>query len=102
MPVSSPTQHGEGHDLQQGHGSSPMATESRGHGEHCHHAHHSHTAGPHGTTASSLGTSSPKAGVAEYTCPMHPEVRQAGPGQCPICGMALEPVLVTLEQEESP
>ena len=29
---------------------------------------------------------------AEYTCPMHPEVRQKGPGACPICGMALEPV----------
>jgi len=30
-----------------------------------------------------------------YTCPMHPEVRQPGPGPCPICGMALEPVLAT-------
>ena len=30
----------------------------------------------------------------EYTCPMHPEVRQRGPGSCPICGMALEPVEV--------
>ena len=27
-----------------------------------------------------------------YTCPMHPEIRQPGPGACPICGMALEPV----------
>src|SRR5215470_16347817 len=26
-----------------------------------------------------------------YTCPMHPEIRQPGPGSCPICGMALEP-----------
>ena len=34
---------------------------------------------------------------AEYTCPMHPEVRQLGPGSCPLCGMALEPVLVTAE-----
>ena len=33
----------------------------------------------------------------EYTCPMHPEIRQAGPGSCPICGMALEPVTVTVE-----
>ena len=30
--------------------------------------------------------------LAPYTCPMHPEVRQPGPGQCPKCGMALEPV----------
>ena len=41
----------------------------------------------------------PKAPVvvegAIYTCPMHPEIRQAGPGACPICGMALEPVMVT-------
>ncbi|MFN9847596.1 MAG: heavy metal translocating P-type ATPase [Alphaproteobacteria bacterium] len=32
-----------------------------------------------------------------YTCPMHPEVRQVGPGSCPICGMGLEPDLVTAE-----
>lgn len=36
----------------------------------------------------------------EYTCPMHPEVRQMGPGNCPKCGMALEPVTVSLDQEE--
>ena len=34
---------------------------------------------------------------AEYTCPMHPEIRQIGPGSCPICGMALEPVNISLE-----
>src|SRR5579884_878549 len=34
---------------------------------------------------------------AIYTCPMHPEVRQQGPGACPICGMALEPEMVTVE-----
>ncbi|MCK0207679.1 heavy metal translocating P-type ATPase [Starkeya koreensis] len=33
----------------------------------------------------------------EYTCPMHPEIRQIGPGSCPICGMALEPLLVSLD-----
>ncbi|KLK89583.1 haloacid dehalogenase, partial [Microvirga vignae] len=32
-----------------------------------------------------------------YTCPMHPQIRQVGPGSCPICGMALEPVLATAE-----
>jgi Cu+-exporting ATPase len=37
-----------------------------------------------------------------YTCPMHPEVRQVGPGACPICGMALEPELVTAEPEANP
>jgi Cu+-exporting ATPase len=40
--------------------------------------------------------------AVEYTCPMHPQVRQMGPGNCPICGMALEPVLATAEQGESP
>jgi P-type Cu+ transporter len=34
---------------------------------------------------------------AVYTCPMHPEIRQHGPGSCPICGMALEPLEVTAE-----
>ena len=38
----------------------------------------------------------------EYTCPMHPQVRQMGPGNCPICGMTLEPVLVTAATGESP
>src|SRR5262249_14834354 len=34
---------------------------------------------------------------ATYTCPMHPEVHQQGPGSCPICGMALEPETITAE-----
>ena len=37
-----------------------------------------------------------------YTCPMHPEIRQVGPGSCPICGMALEPELVTAEAAPNP
>ena len=39
---------------------------------------------------------------AIYTCPMHPEVRQQGPGTCPICGMALEPEMPSLDEEENP
>lgn len=39
---------------------------------------------------------------AVYTCPMHPEIRQIGPGSCPICGMALEPVTITAEPEANP
>ncbi len=35
----------------------------------------------------------------EYTCPMHPEVRQVGPGTCPKCGMALEPVAIAAPEE---
>ncbi|WP_425249093.1 heavy metal translocating P-type ATPase [Bradyrhizobium brasilense] len=37
-----------------------------------------------------------------YTCPMHPEVRQVGPGSCPICGMALEPEQVSLDDGPDP
>lgn len=39
---------------------------------------------------------------AEYTCPMHPEVVQIGPGSCPICGMALEPREITDEEQANP
>jgi len=37
-----------------------------------------------------------------YTCPMHPEIRQEGPGSCPICGMALEPEIVTADSAPNP
>jgi len=63
---------------------------------HAHHGHrheyaHGHDHGGHSSAAASaVPTSSIEAGTI-YTCPMHPEVRQPGPGSCPICGMALEP-----------
>ncbi|MEH2530579.1 Cu+-exporting ATPase [Bradyrhizobium sp. AZCC 1614] len=47
----------------------------------------------------------PKAAVPEgtiYTCPMHPEIRQVGPGSCPICGMALEPEVASLDTPPNP
>ncbi|HEX6323593.1 MAG TPA: heavy metal translocating P-type ATPase [Vicinamibacterales bacterium] len=47
--------------------------------------------------APALGTSD-----VEYTCPMHPEIVQIGPGSCPICGMALEPRTVSLEDLPNP
>ena len=37
-----------------------------------------------------------------YTCPMHPEIRQVGPGSCPICGMALEPEIISAETAPNP
>ncbi|MBI5320186.1 heavy metal translocating P-type ATPase [Bradyrhizobium sp.] len=37
-----------------------------------------------------------------YTCPMHPEIRQVGPGSCPICGMALEPEVASLDAGPNP
>ena len=52
-----------------------------------------------------LDTSRPKAAVPEgtiYTCPMHPQIRQVGPGNCPICGMALEPEVASLDTPPNP
>lgn len=62
-------------------------------------------AGHHGhVTRRAPDKASPVArqGQVEYTCPMHPQVRQMGPGSCPICGMALEPVVASTETGESP
>lgn len=42
------------------------------------------------------------AGRVEYTCPMHPEIVRDGPGSCPVCGMALEPRTVTLDEGPNP
>jgi Cu+-exporting ATPase len=59
---------------------------------HCHHAHHSHRVpAPEPPVAAPAGTI--------YTCPMHPEVRQIGPGTCPKCGMALEPEMPTEHED---
>jgi Cu+-exporting ATPase len=48
-----------------------------------------------------LAPSPPEAALksARYTCPMHPEVVRSGPGSCPICGMALEPMQVSLDEK---
>ena len=47
---------------------------------------------PQPVPASSLSPLNPSSGKVPHTCPMHPEVRQDGPGSCPKCGMALEPM----------
>jgi len=60
----------------------------------CHHDHH------HSEKAKSADIAA-GANVI-YTCPMHPEIRQNGPGNCPICGMALEPETITGEEGENP
>ena len=51
----------------------------------CHH-HHGHAAPASAAPTAAAG--------ALFTCPMHPEVQQEGPGACPDCGMALEPMMV--------
>ena len=74
------------------------------HGEHAHQHHHAH--GGHARAAPVppvTRQATPKDGKdVEYTCPMHPQIRQMGPGNCPICGMALEPVIATGEAGDSP
>ncbi|MDX0973311.1 heavy metal translocating P-type ATPase [Sinorhizobium medicae] len=68
--------------------------DQKGHKNHNHH-HHGHDA-----QATLVGEKSPVTDQTEgviYTCPMHPQVRQIGPGNCPICGMTLEPEVVTTE-----
>src|SRR5260370_24090576 len=70
------------------------------------------TAGMDDMSASVERGASPEAGAAppytedkkkiRYTCPMHPQIVQVGPGDCPICGMALEPPDVFAEVEADP
>jgi Cu+-exporting ATPase len=59
---------------------------------HHHHAHAGHGPSPAPATPAPAGTI--------YTCPMHPEIRQDHPGNCPKCGMALEPLLPDLDAED--
>lgn len=49
-----------------------------------------------------IAPGSDKSKKIEYTCPMHPEIVRDEPGSCPICGMALEPRVVSLVEEENP
>jgi Cu+-exporting ATPase len=44
----------------------------------------------------------PAAGAGQWTCPMHPEIVKDGPGDCPICGMALEPMVASLDDGPHP
>jgi Cu+-exporting ATPase len=61
------------------------------HGRHEHHAHRTPANAP-----------PPADKNAIYTCPMHPQIRQSGPGACPLCGMALEPLVATAETGTNP
>ncbi|MDB5810839.1 MAG: copper-translocating P-type ATPase [Betaproteobacteria bacterium] len=57
---------------------------------------HAHTRHSHAAPPAAAGEKD-----AIYTCPMHPEVRNVGPGVCPLCGMALEPLLASAEVDNS-
>jgi len=78
------------------------------HAEHQGHAYHFCSAGCRGKfVADPTHYLGPQQAAPEttagtiYTCPMHPEIRRVGPGSCPICGMALEPVTATLDSGPS-
>ncbi len=73
-------------------------TRTDGGQQHCDHQHHQHG---HASTNATPTALQGNPDEVEYTCPMHPQVRQMGPGHCPICGMALEPVLVTAAAGDS-
>ena len=65
------------------------------------HTHHSPPEPPPGSGAHPGAGPAPSAGTV-YTCPMHPEIRQDHAGNCPKCGMTLEPVLPALDDEANP
>jgi len=58
-----------------------------------HHAHAAHSTSP--------SPSAPVVAGTIYTCPMHPQIRQQSPGNCPICGMTLEPLVAALDKEDT-
>lgn len=68
----------------------PASRDDKGHADCCSHKHDAGDGRIHDGPRDAI-----------YTCPMHPEVRQVGPGDCPICGMALEPLDATAEQDPS-
>jgi Cu+-exporting ATPase len=67
---------------------------------------HAHDAPPQADASCCHGherpaAAAPAAADAVYTCPMHPDVRQVGPGACPICGMALEPLEARAAEDDT-
>jgi Cu+-exporting ATPase len=65
-------------------------------------AQHAHHRGDHDAHAHhAVKPKSTASSTTIYTCPMHPQIRQQGPGSCPICGMALEPLMPSEVEEDS-
>jgi Cu+-exporting ATPase len=92
-------EHGHDHAEHEAH----AAHEHQHQHEHGHtHEHEAHAHGGHDHAAHTSAAPPAADGPVEYTCPMHPEVRQDHPGSCPKCGMALEPVRVTADQGPNP
>ena len=81
-----------------------------GHAHHAHAHHDSRDPGhageaqqrPADGALATAAVAPPSAEGTVYTCPMHPQIRQDRPGHCPICGMALEPLLPSLDDDDNP
>jgi Cu+-exporting ATPase len=73
---------------------------AHGHESPAHHA-HGHCAAKHGAAPVAAPVSGDVPPGTIYTCPMHPEIRQVGPGSCPKCGMALEPLMPAADEDDS-
>ncbi|MEJ0097860.1 MAG: heavy metal translocating P-type ATPase [Bauldia sp.] len=65
---------------------------------HHHHSHHDHTHQGHGAPVAAA----PAVAGVRYTCPMHPQIVRDAPGACPICGMALEPMMPAVDDGPNP
>ncbi|PZU86311.1 MAG: haloacid dehalogenase [Chelatococcus sp.] len=63
---------------------------------------HAHASGSHALHHAAPSMTEPVANGTIWTCPMHPEIRRDSPGSCPICGMALEPLVAEAEAGPSP
>ena len=86
-----------------------MTAPSHDHANHDDHHHHQHDdpaaavrAGDPGRHVSNSKKAEQAPAGTIYTCPMHPQIRQVGPGNCPICGMTLEPERASLQEGPSP
>ena len=88
------------------HGDTSPVDAADAHAGHDHHAHAGHIHAAHAAHAhhdpQHAEATPPAPPGTIYTCPMHPEIRQDHPGHCPKCGMALEPVLPSLEDDDNP
>ncbi|ECR6466393.1 YHS domain-containing protein, partial [Salmonella enterica subsp. enterica serovar Enteritidis] len=63
--------------------------------EHSHHHHHDHHEVSPDQIKQPHHQAEKENSEGVWTCPMHPEIRRSGPGSCPVCGMALEPLVAT-------
>jgi len=88
-----------------GEGAGPSASMHTHGDDHSGHAHHDHGAHDHAAARAAAVAPPPRAaapGATLYTCPMHPEIVRDAPGSCPICGMALEPMVASLDGAPNP